>query len=151
MRLICVGGGYLLDEMKEMARSYGLEKNLIFTGYSKNVAEYLSLMNIFVLCSLQEGLPNVLLQAMSMEIPVISSNVGGCSEIIDNMTNGILYPSNNLEKFIEAVEMLIEDRNFASKLGANARRTVEEKFSLDRMIEEYTRFFLPCLNPESVN
>ena len=87
---------------------------MIFTGYSKDVAEYLSLMNIFVLCSLQEGLPNVLLQAMSMEIPVISSDVGGCPEIIDNMANGILYPSNHLEKFIEAVEMLIEDRNFAS-------------------------------------
>ena len=78
---------------------------------------------------------------MSMEIPVVASNVGGCPEIVNNMKNGILYPSNHLEKFIEAVEILIEDRNFASKLGANARRTVEEKFSLDRMIQDYSTFY----------
>jgi len=141
LRLICVGGGYLLDEMKELSRSYGLENDVIFTGYSKDVAKYLSLMDIFVLCSLREGFPNALLQAMSMEIPVVSSNVGGCSEIIDNMTNGILYPSNTLDKFIEAVEMLLGDKNFASRLGANARRTVEEKFSLNRMIEDYFKFY----------
>ena len=111
----------LIGRNKRNGRSHGLEKNLIFTGYSKNVAEYLSLMNIFVLCSLQEGLPNVLLQAMSMELPVISSDVGGCSEIIDHMTNGILYPSNNLDKFIEAVEMLIEDRIFASKTWSQCK------------------------------
>ncbi len=117
------------------------KKNLIFTGYSKDVAEYLSLMNIFVLCSLQEGLPNVLLQAMSMGIPVIASDVGGCPEIIDDMKNGILYPSNDLDRFVEVVEMLIEDRSFSSKLAANARRTVEEKFSLNRMIEDYMVFY----------
>ena len=141
LRLLCVGGGYLLDEMKELSRSHGPEKDVIFTGYSKDVAKYLSLMDIFVLCSLQEGLPNVLLQAMSMEIPVIASGVGGCPEIIDNMTNGVLYPSNNLDKFIEAVEMLLDDKNLASRLGVNARRTVEEKFSLNRMIEDYTTFY----------
>jgi glycosyltransferase involved in cell wall biosynthesis len=141
LRLICVGGGHLFEEMKETIRSYGLEKEVILTGYSKNVSEYLSLMDIFVFCSLQEGLPNAILQAMSMEHPVIASEVGGCPEIIDNMTNGILYPSNKLEKFTGAVEMLLDDKNFASKLGANARRTVEKKFSLNRMIEEYTEFY----------
>lgn len=141
LRLICVGGGYLLDEIKEVSRSYGLENNLIFTGYSKDVAEYLSLMNIFVLCSTRESFPNVLLQAMGMEIPIIASNVGGCAEIVDHLKNGILYPSNHLGRFIEAVEILIEDRSFASKLAANARRTVVKKFSLNRMIEEYKAFF----------
>ena len=141
LRLLCVGGGYLLDEMKEVIRSYGLKEFVLFTGYSKDVAKYLSLMNIFVLCSLQEGLPNVLLQAMSMEIPVIASDIGGCSEIIDNMANGILYPSNDLDKFIETVEILIKDKNFASRLGASARRTVEAKFSLNRMIKNYTAFY----------
>ena len=142
LRLICVGGGYLLDEMKELSRSYGLEKKLIFTGYSKDVVRYLSLMDVFVLCSLRESLPNAILQAMSMEIPVISSDVGGCPEIIDNMTNGILYPSNSVEGFIEAVEMLLGDKCFAYRLGVNARRTVKETFSLYRMIEDYSAFYL---------
>ena len=143
LRLLCVGGGYLLDEMKEVIRSHELERDVILTGYSKDVTKYLSLMDVFVLCSLQEGFPNVLLQAMSMKIPVIASDVGGCSEIISNRTNGILYPSNDLEEFIESVEMLIADRDFASRLGVNAKRTVVEKFPLNRMIDEYAAFFRP--------
>jgi len=141
LRLICVGGGYLLNGIKAMAKKYGIDQKMLFVGYSDDVVEYLSLMDIFVLCSLREGFPNVLLQAMSMELPVITSDVGGCPEIIDNMTNGILYPSNDLDNFIEAVEMLIEDMNFASKLGVNARRTVVEKFSLNRMVKDYITFF----------
>ncbi len=141
LRLICVGGGYLLDDMKEMARSYGLERKVIFTGYSKDVAKYLSLMNVFVLCSLQEGLPNVLLQAMSMELPVIASNVGGCLEIIAHRRNGLLYPSNNIDRFVEAVELLLKDKTLDSLLGNTARKTVEENFSLNQMTEAYTSFY----------
>lgn len=141
LRLICVGGGDYIEEMKDLMREYGLQSSIIFTGQSNDVVEYLSVIDIFVLCSLHEGFPNALLQAMSMGLPVVSSNVGGCPEIVNDMQNGILFHSNNIEKFIEAVEMLIEDRNFASRLGVNARRTVEEKFSLDRMIQDYSTFY----------
>ena len=53
----------------------------------------------------------------------------------------LVVEASAVRKFIEAVEMLIEDSNFASRLGLNARRTVEEKFSLNRMIEEYSAFY----------
>jgi glycosyltransferase involved in cell wall biosynthesis len=141
LKLICVGDGYYMREMKDLRRKYRLENSIIFTGYSDNVVEYLSMMDIFVLCSLHEGLPNVLLQAMSMGLPVVSSNVGGCPEVINDMQNGILFPSNNLGKFTEAVEILINDKRFAAKLGRNARKTVEEKFSLERMILDYSAFY----------
>ena len=141
LRLLCVGGGYLLQEMKNLAKSLNLEKQIIFTGYSKDIVKYLSSMDFFVLCSEREGFPNVLLQAMSMEIPVLSANVGGCPEIIDHMKNGLLYPSNNLKKFITSLETLIENRDFASKLAANGRKTIEKKFSLERMTADYFDFY----------
>jgi glycosyltransferase involved in cell wall biosynthesis len=141
LKLICVGGGYYLPNIKRMALEYHLEKAIIFTGYSRHVAEYLSLMDVFVLCSLKEGFPNVLLQAMTMSLPVVSANVGGCSEIIDHMNNGMLYPSNNLGKFIEAVEMLTTNPDFANRLASNAKRTVEENFSLPRMIKKYVTLY----------
>ena len=141
LKLICVGGGYDLDDIKRMALEYHLEKAIIFTGYSRNVVEYLSLMDVFVLCSLKEGFPNVLLQAMAMSLPVVSANVGGCSEIIDHMKNGILYPSNDLGKFIEAIASLTTNADLARRLGSNAKRTVEKKFSLDKMIEKYATFY----------
>ena len=141
LKLICVGGGYCLSDIKSMALEYHLEKAVIFTGYSRHVAEYLSLMDVFVLCSLKEGFPNVLLQAMAMRRPVVSADVGGCSEIIDHTKNGILYPSNDLGKFIESIKMLTTDADLATKLGSNAKKTVAEKFSLDKMIEKYATFY----------
>ena len=123
------------------ASQLNLAKKIIFTGYSERVIDYLNTMDILVLPSLWEGLPNAIIQAMNMGIPVVTSNVGGCPEIVNNMKNGILFPSNNLDEFIESVQILIEDRDFASRLGANAKRTAEERFSLSRMIEEYAKFY----------
>lgn len=141
LRLLCVGGGILLPQMKNMTRAKGLEKQVVFTGYSESITKHLSTMDIFVLCSLREGFPNVLLQAMSMSIPVLSANVGGCSEIIDHRKNGMLYPSNNMEKFIDEMETLLRDKAFAAEIAANGRKTVEEKYSLRRMITDYGGFY----------
>ena len=141
VKLLCVGGGKYLEQTVAMASQLNLTKKIIFTGYSERVSDYLNTMDILVLPSLRESLPNAIIQAMSMGIPVVASNVGGCPEIINNMKNGMLFPSNNLDEFIEAVKMLINNRDFASKLGANAKRTAEERFSLSRMIEDYTKFY----------
>ena len=141
LKLLCVGGGKYLEQTIATASQLNLAKKIIFTGYSGRVIDYLNTMDILVLPSLWEGLPNAIIQAMSMGIPVVASNVGGCPEIVNNMKNGMLFPSNNLDEFVEAVEMLIEDRDFVSRLGANAKRTAEERFSLRRMIEDYARFY----------
>ena len=141
LRLICVGGGSFLKRIKDLAQFKGIEKKILFTGYSKDIIKYLTLMDLFVLCSTREGFPNVLLQAMSMEIPTISANVGGCSEIIDHMKNGILYPSNNLKKFIQSVDILLKDESFSSKLAANGKETIRQNFSLGKMLTEYLDFY----------
>jgi glycosyltransferase involved in cell wall biosynthesis len=78
---------------------------------------------------------------MSMSLPVIASNVGGCREIIDDLNNGILFPAGNTEKFLESVETLMNNKNLAAKLGSNARTTAEKYFSIDRMIKDYSTFF----------
>ena len=141
LKLLCVGGGKYLEHSKLIATEQNLEKKIVFTGYSEYVVKYLSAVDIFVLPSLWEGLPNALLQAMSMEIPVVASSVGGCSEIVHHMENGMLFLPNDIDKFTEHIETLIHDKNLACKLGHNARKTVEEEFSMDRMIMEYTTFF----------
>ena len=141
LRLLCVGGGSLLNEMKRTAKLLNLEKKIVFTGYAENIVKYLSLMDFCVLCSKREGFPNSLLQAMSMEIPVLSADVGGCSEIIDHGINGMLYPPDNIEKFIDSVDILIQNKPFAVKIAANGRKRVEQDFSLERMIGNYIDFY----------
>ena len=99
IKLLCVGGGEYLEQTIAAASQLNLAKKIIFTGYSGRVIDYLNTMDILVLPSLWEGLPNAIIQAMSMGIPVVASNVGGCPEIINNMKNGLLFPSNNLDEF----------------------------------------------------
>lgn len=141
LRLLCVGGGPLLKQVKRMSEKMGLEKQVFFTGYSKNVMRYLHLMNLFVLCSERESFPNVLLQAMSMEVPVLSAEIGGCVEIVVNGKNGMTYPPNDLNAFVGAVESLIQNKSLAARLSENGRKTIVESFDLDRMIKKYTEFF----------
>jgi L-malate glycosyltransferase len=141
LQLLCVGGGEYLKRSKSIVKSWNLNKKVIFTGYTENIVECLSAIDILVLPSLWEGLPNALLQGMSMEIPVVASNVGGCPEIIHHMKNGRLFRSNDTLAFITHLEELINDRALAYELGRRARKTVEEKFSMERMIKEYLAFF----------
>jgi len=139
--LLCVGGGKYLDKTRSIARKYDLDRKVVFSGYQNNPAEYLYIMDIFVLTSLYEGFPNALLQAMSMELPVITSAVGGCKEIINNLNDGILFRSNDLDDFIRGISYLIEDKEFAAELAHNARIKIEEKFSLKSMTENYVEFY----------
>ena len=89
LKLLCVGGGKYLESTIRIATQRKIIEKVIFTGYSDHVIDYLNAIDILVLTSSWEGFPNAILQAMSMGIPVVVSNVGGCSEIVDNMINGI--------------------------------------------------------------
>lgn len=141
LRLICVGGGTLLQEMKHLAELLEVESQIIFTGYTDDIISYLRLMDLFVLCSERESFPNVLLQAMSMEVPVLSTNVGGCLEIVKHGKNGMTYPSNDVGAFVSTLEIMIQNRSFASELAANGRKTILDHFSLKRMISDYVDFY----------
>lgn len=140
-RLHCVGGGPLLEETRERARRMGIAERVVFTGYTEDVAGSLARMDLFVLCSRLEGFPNVLVQAMSMGIPVIASAVGGCLEIVEDGEDGLLFPAGDTDAFLRAVEHLLDDRGRAATMAAKGRAKVEREFSLPRMVEKYAKFY----------
>ena len=141
LKLLCVGGGASLEDVKEIVRNKGLTEKVIFTGYSEEVVSCLNVMDIFVLCSTYEGSPNVILQAMSAGVPVISSSVGGCPELIENLKTGILFTPNNKKEFINAVSKLIENKGLALEMVHQAKRHVNEKFSLKNLVNNYANFY----------
>lgn len=140
-KLLCVGGGPLLEDMRELIEREGLEQYVIFTGYVEDVASFMAMMDVFVLCSRAEGLPNTLLQAMSMEVPVVCSAVGGCLEIVRHDQNGLLFESNDRAGFIEAIRVLKEDPNHKITLAGNAKKTIDEQFTMEKMIQQYLDFY----------
>jgi glycosyltransferase involved in cell wall biosynthesis len=139
--LLCVGGGPLLDDMKVLAEDLGVSDRTVFTDYVENVPDYVGLMNIFVLCSSKEGFPNALIQAMSMEVPVIATAVGGCLEIVDDTKNGYLFSPGDTEGFIEKVSLLIENKELAANLANMAKEKVNTRYTLEKMVDHYMEFY----------
>lgn len=122
----------LLDQM---ICEEGMSDRVIFTGYRDDIPEILVAFDIFVLPSYREGMPVSLLEAMSMELPVIATDIRGCREEVDS-ASGILYKPGDVEGLGNAIESLIKDRKKAVEMGKNARIRVMELFDQRRSIEK---------------
>ena len=85
--------------------------------------------------------PNVLIEAMAMKIPVISTTVTGIPEIVENEVSGILVPPNDENALAEAIIKLIHDSNLRNELGENARKRIEERFDSNKNIGQYVDLF----------
>ena len=135
-RLLAVGGGPQLEEMKALAQSLGLGDRVVFAGLQNDVRPFLSAMDAFALCSLREGNPNVVLQAMASALPVVSVNVGEVPFVIESGLSGFVVDHDE-RTFVDALRQLAEDRALRYSTGAAARRRVREVFSASRMIDAY--------------
>lgn len=140
-RALIVGDGPLREELEGMARELKIEEGCIFTGVRSDIPELLSTLDVFVLSSVSEGLPYAVLEAMAMARPVVATRVSGLPEIIEDGVTGLLVPPRNPQALGAAVIGLLQDRDRAQKMGAAGRRTVEEKFGLDRMVQEIERLY----------
>ncbi len=142
IKILIVGGGPLHQKLERMARRLGVQKNVWFMGERKDAQDLTSLFEVFVLPSLWEGLPYVLMEASVLGKPVVATDVDGNREIIEDGMTGILVPARNPEKMAEAVIRLLRDKGLASKLGERAKAVVPRKFKLSRMVEETQDLYL---------
>jgi glycosyltransferase involved in cell wall biosynthesis len=136
-RLLGVGGGPQLDEMKTLAQSLGLRDRAVFTGLVKDVRPMLAAMDAFVLCSHHEGNPNVVLQAMATALPVVSVTVGEVPFVIENGRSGLLVAPGDEDAFVDAISRLASDPGRCRAIGDAARRRTIERFSASQMIASY--------------
>lgn len=138
--LILTGEGPYKNELKEFAKREGIYDNVIFSGHLDNPYVPLSICDIYTHISLGEGLPLALLEAMSMGKPIIATSVGGIPEVIENGKNGILIKP-DVDKIIEKIEYLLENKELAKKLGENAKRAAEEKFTWENSVDKFVNIY----------
>lgn len=131
---LIVGSGSMEYELKKLVLDKGLNNLFIFTGYQEEVYEFYSLIDIFFLSSLYEGLPMVILEAMSLSKPIVSTNVGSISEVIKNNYNGILVNKNEYNQLIKKLYELKEQQEFREFIGKNAYYTIHENYSINKYI-----------------
>jgi len=142
VKLIIVGDGPLREELKEKSYQLGIKNKVIFMGERDNVSEILKTFDIFVLPSLNEGMSNTILEAMATGIPVIASNVGGNPELVIDGRTGFLFSPNDVESLVQKIKTYILHPELKQKHGYNARKRVEEKFSLDQMVRRYEELYV---------
>jgi glycosyltransferase involved in cell wall biosynthesis len=119
-----------------LAQQLGIAGRVRFLGYSPDVSAVLARAQIFALSSRSEALPRSVLEAMRAGLPVVASDVGGLSELVDNGVNGALVPRGDAEALSAALAGLIEDPPRRLQLGNAARLTYEARFRLEYMIEK---------------
>ena len=138
---VFVGEGELHDTLRRMAIDLGVEGACRFLGVRDDIADILAAADLFVLPSLSEGFPFVLLEALAMGRPVIASRVNGVSELIEDHKTGLLVPPRDSQALARAIREMLSDPAAASKMGAVGRAVVRERFTVSRMVADTTAIF----------
>jgi glycosyltransferase involved in cell wall biosynthesis len=131
-----IGDGPLRGYLEDEATQLGIGDNVIFTGFRTDIPDLLSIMDIFVLPSVKEGLPMVLLEAMAAKKAVVATRVGAIPKVIDN-GNGILVEPRDAAGLQEAIVSLLMDEEKRRKYASAGYETVRMQFSSQRMSSEY--------------
>ncbi|MCK4387096.1 MAG: glycosyltransferase family 4 protein [Candidatus Pacebacteria bacterium] len=142
LKFIIIGEGEDRRYLEKKIQKYGLENKVFLVGDIKNANRYLKAFDIFILPSIKEGFPFVLLEAGGAGLPVIATKVGGVPEIIDNMNSGILVEPKQTEELATALKKLIQDENLRKEFGENLQRKIKENFSFEKMFEETLGVYL---------
>ena len=141
---VLVGDGPLRQQLENEASSLGLGASAIFLGDRQDMPAVLASLDVAVLTSDSESLSNVILEAMAAGLPVVAYSVGGNSELVNDQ-RGALVAAGNETDFANAIQSLLSDAHLREHQGSNARRFVEENFSLDRVRSRYEDLYLTLL------
>jgi glycosyltransferase involved in cell wall biosynthesis len=130
-----------LEELKATTARLGIEDRVIFTGLRSDVPALLRCISVAVMPSLNEALSNSLLESMAAGAPTVATRVGGTPEAVVDGETGLLVPPGDVPALSRSILTLLESPTLARRLGAAARRLVEQHFSIDRMAEATTRVY----------
>ena len=129
----------LSEEEVEVLRREG---SIVLPGFQKDVRPWLSVADVYVLPSYyREGLPLSVLEAMAMGLPVVTTDVPGCRETVEEGVNGFLVPPRDVEALEKAIRTLMEDPELRRRMGEASRRKAEEEFSLDMVLRAYLELY----------
>jgi glycosyltransferase involved in cell wall biosynthesis len=147
---VFVGEGELRDALHHMAIDLGAEQACRFVGVREDIGDILAAADLFVLPSLSEGFPFVLLEALAIGRPVVASRVNGVPELIEDHKTGLLVPARDPHALARAIREVLSDPIAASKMGAAGQIVVRERFTVDRMVASTTAIFDAAVQDEGV-
>lgn len=138
--------GVFLDELKQGVAARGLEKQILFLGWRRDIPEVTSCFDVAVQASRYvEGLGRSLLEAMAVSLPVVATRTGGFCEVVEEGVTGLLTPVGDSPAMSAALLRLLADPAQRQAMGVQGRRRVEAQFDAKVQIQEFKRLFLDVL------
>jgi glycosyltransferase involved in cell wall biosynthesis len=127
--LAIIGEGDERPRLEALIAELGLADRVRLLGYRSDLPEWYEAMDVFALSSLREGLPNVLLEAMALETPVVATRIAGVPRLVRHAENGLLVEPGSAEELAGALGRILRDADLRGRLARAGRRTVEAEFS----------------------
>jgi glycosyltransferase involved in cell wall biosynthesis len=123
-------------EVLSLIEKHSLDKDVLFTGFVEEMREWLEIVDVFVLPSHREGMPQSILEAMAMGKPVVATDIRGCREEVVDGETGYLVPVQDPQRLAEAIIRVLSDRMLAKRMGEAGRRRVVEFFDQRKTLEK---------------
>jgi len=139
------GEGRLEADLKDYAKAAGIEQNVRFLGYRRDIPDLLGLTDLVIMPSLRESFGIVALEAMAMKVPVVASRIGGLEEVVEHEKTGLLVPPGDAAALAEAILRLAENPEMRRDMGEAGRRRVEHYFGLDSTVRRVEELYVELL------
>ena len=144
-KLMIVGDGEEMTNIKKQIEALDLHKHVILTGYESKPQHHLAMMDIYLLSSLSEGTSMTLLEAMSLGKPCIATDAGGNPEIVEHQYNGLVTANDNAQEFATAIITLCQNPALQKEMGQHSRKRYQQQFSLQSMVRSYQQLYAQLL------
>ncbi|MFH1683432.1 MAG: N-acetyl-alpha-D-glucosaminyl L-malate synthase BshA [Candidatus Margulisiibacteriota bacterium] len=140
-QLVMLGDGPDQRFARELAVEMGLGNSVSFLGFQNDIAKELAKGSLFLLPSAKESFPVVLLEAMALGVPPVTTKVGGIPELVTHGKNGFLAPVGSIKKMAKYGVKLLKDKNLRQKMAEHGQNLVKSKFTVEQIVPQYEKYF----------
>ena len=145
-----LGDGPLRKELEAIRKRLGLESVLKMPGFQDNVDEWLSKFDLFVISSIREGQPLVLLEAMAYGLAIVATNIGGIPDTVKDGEEAILVEPKKPEILASAIRNFIENESLRAKYGKKAKERAKKEFSINALCKQYEELYLSLWKSKTI-
>ncbi len=138
---LIAGDGPSAKELRLTAQSLAIEDRVLFLGHRHDIEDVMAAMDVFVLSSLWEGLPQVLVQAAALGKPIVTFDIEGAREIVHAGENGFIVPRGDVHALTQAIDYLINDRPKAAQMGEYGKKFVTFEYDKEVMVRRITALY----------
>ncbi|MBI5181899.1 MAG: glycosyltransferase family 4 protein [Nitrospirae bacterium] len=147
VRFIVAGDGELRPSMEELINSLGLKDKIKLLGFRRDIPEIMKCLDVFVLTSLWEGLPRVILQALAAGVPVVATEVDGSSEVVKNGINGFLIKPGDAEGIAEKIMYILQEiKDF--KFQISDSKSILDEFDINLMVRQQEKLYMGLIQKQ---